>query len=603
MNEFTVVVVLLAAVLVAAFARKAHLNPPLVVLAFALGASFMPGLVRVEVPPELILGIILPPLLYSAALTSSYQDFRAALQPIVRLGVGLVVVTALVVGFAAWYLDPLLSAPAAILLGAVVAPPDAVAAAAVGRRLGLPRRVMTLLGGESLINDATSLTLYRLALAAIYASGASIGQGAVVFALAVLVGVSVGLALAYVAQIARAGLRDPAVDTVIGLMLPFVSYWIAEEYHGSGVLAVVTAGFFIGQSSPRTTVATRLHEEPIWASVDLMLESFTFAFIGLQLRWVIADVDASDQDLGDAILLTVVVLAVTLAVRPVYIYSTELLVRSRWLQRWRDRRGGPGRTGGLGQPSSNLSARELLVTSWAGMRGVVTLAAAAGIPAAVDGRPFAERATVQMAAYFVAIGTLLIQGLTLPSLIRALKISSEDEKEEDDASEARVRLLATRAASQVVRGQVEAWTPIMGKTEAERIAEWATQGLLARETAAATLMHPEADLSDGELLELTRTTAPAVIAEARQVLRSAGAGLPEEPESDLPPPDPEEMRAAAARLTNHITELRTQMVRAQREVVVAERNAGRLGESVMRRIMREFDLEEEAMEASWAHRL
>ncbi|MDR1798615.1 MAG: cation:proton antiporter [Bifidobacteriaceae bacterium] len=589
MNEFTVVTVLLAAVLVAAFARKAHLNPPLVVLTFALAASFLPGLVQVEVSSELILGIILPPLLYSAALTSSYQDFRAALQPIVRLGVGLVVVTTAAVGFAAWLFDPLLSAPAAILLGAIVAPPDAVAAAAVGRRLGLPRRVMTRLGGESLINDCTSLTLYRLSLAAVYTAGASIGQGAVVFALALLVGVSVGLALAYLAQIARAGLRDPAVDTVIGIMLPFVAYWIAEEYHGSGVLAVVAAGFFIGQSQPRTTVATRLHEEPIWASIDLLLESFTFALIGLQLRWVIAEVDASDQELSEAIVLSFLVLAVTLAVRPVYIYSTELLVRARW---WR-------RSTSRSAPYTPLSARELLVTSWAGMRGVVTLAAAAAIPVRVDGQPFAERATVQMAAYTVAIGTLLIQGLTLPSIIRALKITSDDEKEEDDASEARVRLLATRAASQVVRGQVEAWTPIMGKAEAERIASWATQGLLARETAAATLMHPEAALADGDLLEVARGPAPpAAIAEAREVLGAAAQG-----DGQPTPASREELRQAAAKLTTHIAELRTQMVRAQREVVVAERNGGRLNETVMRRIMREFDLEEEAMEASWAFRL
>ncbi|MDR2374091.1 MAG: sodium:proton antiporter [Bifidobacteriaceae bacterium] len=580
MNEFTVVTVLLAAVLVAALARRVGWNSPLVILGVGLAASFLPGLVRVEVPSELILGIVLPPLLYSAALSSSYQDFRAAIQPIARLGVGLVIVTTLAVGLAAWWLDPVLSLPAAILLGAVVAPPDAVAASAVGRRLGLPRRVMTLLGGESLINDATSLTLYRLTLASIYAT-ASLAQGLVVFALATLVGVSVGIGLAYLAQVARSGLRDPTVDTVIGLMLPFVAYWIAEEYQGSGVLAVVAAGFFIGQAAPRTTVATRLHEEPIWASVDLMLESFTFALIGLQLRWVIEDVNKSDQSLGAAIWLSLAVLAVTLAVRPVYIYATELLVRAKWMRR---RRGAP--------PYKPLTGRELLVTSWAGMRGVVTLAAAAAIPIwADDGAPFAERATIQLAAYTVAIGTLLIQGLTLPTLIKALKITSDDEREEDDASEARVRLLATRAAAAVVRGQVDAWSGVMDRPEAERIATWATQGLLARETAAATLMHPEAGVTDADLLDLPGAAPPAVIAEARQVLGGDGEV------------SREDMRERAARLTARIAELRTQMVRAQRAVVVAERNAGRLNETVMRRIMRELDLEEEAMEASWANRL
>ncbi|MDR1186798.1 MAG: sodium:proton antiporter [Bifidobacteriaceae bacterium] len=582
MNEFTVVTVLLAAVLVAALARRVGWNSPLVILGVGLAASFLPGLEQVEVPSELILGIVLPPLLYSAALSSSYQDFRASIQPIARLGVGLVIVTTVAVGAAAHLLDPKLGPAAALLLGAVVAPPDAVAASAVGRRLGLPRRVMTLLGGESLINDATSLTLYRITLAAIYTT-TSLAQGLVVFALATAVGVAVGMGLAYLAQIARSGLRDPTVDTVIGLMLPFVAYWIAEEYQGSGVLAVVSAGFFIGQAAPRTTVATRLHEEPIWASLDLMLESFTFALIGLQLRWVIKGVsDSPNQSLGAAVVLSLVVLLVALAVRPVYIYGTELLVRSKWIRR---RRGAT--------PYKPLTGRELLVTSWAGMRGVVTLAAATAIPLSSGGRPFAERATIQLAAYTVAIGTLLIQGLTLPALIRALKISGDDETQEDDASEARVRLLATRAASAVVRGQVDAWSSVMGRPEAERIATWATQGLLARETAAATLMHPDAGVTDADLATMTGAAAPSVIQEAREVLDSGG---PDEL-------DRAEMRQRAARLTTRIAELRTQMVRAQRSVVVAERNAGRLNETVMRRIMRELDLEEEAMAASWANRL
>jgi CPA1 family monovalent cation:H+ antiporter len=367
-------------------------------------------------------------------------------------------------------------------------------------------------------------------------------------------------------------------------MLPFVAYWIAEEYQGSGVLAVVAAGFFIGQASPRTTVATRLHEEPIWASVDLLLESFTFALIGLQLRFVIEDVGESGQSLATALWLSLTVLVTALAIRPVYIYATELLVRAKWFRRRARRRE---------EAYAPLTRRELLVTSWAGMRGVVTLAAAAAIPMAVNGHPFAERATVQLAAYTVAIGTLLIQGLSLPGLIKSLHISSNDESEEDDASEARVRLMATRAASGVLRGQVDAWSGVMGRPEAERIAGWAIQGLLARETAAATLMHPEADITDTDLLTMTGGQAPAIINEARRALR------PDTPESI----SPEELRRRAAALTARITELRTQMVRAQRSVVVQERNAGRLNETVMRRIMRELDLEEETMEASWAHRL
>jgi CPA1 family monovalent cation:H+ antiporter len=276
------------------------------------------------------------------------------------------------------------------------------------------------------------------------------------------------------------------------------------------------------------------------------------------------------------------VLAAALVIRPIYIYTTELFAQAKWVRR---RRGAAG--------YKALTWRDLLVTSWAGMRGVVTLAAATAIPIRLDGHPFAERASIQLAAYTVAIGTLLIQGLSLPSLIRALKISSDDEREEDDSSEARVRLLATRAAASVVRGQVDAWAGVMGRPEAERIASWATQGLLARETAAATLTHPDAAITDADLMSWSGETDPSVIREARERLSPATNSAP----------GSEDLRQRAARLTTRITELRTQMVRAQRSVVVAERNAGRLNETVMRRIMRELDLEEEAMEASWAHRL
>ncbi|MDR3202918.1 MAG: sodium:proton antiporter, partial [Bifidobacteriaceae bacterium] len=401
MSEFAILVVALSAVLVAGLARKFSWNAPLVVLGVGLAASFIPGLERLEVDPELILGIVLPPLLYSAALSSSLQDFRASISPIVRLGVGLVIVTTVVVAFTAGALDRQLTPAAALLLGAVVAPPDAVAASAVGRKLGLPRRIMTLLGGESLINDATSLTLVKVAMAGVGTTGVLWQVGLETFTLAVLGGVAVGLVLGAGAQTVRSLLRDPAADTVLGLILPFVAYWVAEELHGSGVLAVVAAGFLIGQTSPRTTVSTRLHEEPIWASIDLLLESFTFALIGLQLRWVIVDVqDSPTENTAAAFRLAGVVFLVTILIRPVYIYATELGAR------WRL----PGRPAAS---HPRLTWRELLVTSWAGMRGVVTLAAAAAIPAfTTGGQPFPERATLQLAAYTIAIGTLILQGIT-----------------------------------------------------------------------------------------------------------------------------------------------------------------------------------------------
>jgi CPA1 family monovalent cation:H+ antiporter len=458
--------------------------------------------------------------------------------------------------------DPRYSLAAALLLGAIVAPPDAIAAMAVGRKLGLPRRIMTLLGGESLINDATSLTLFKVALAGAGATGTLWRVGASTFGLAVVGGVGIGLMLAWIIQQLRARLRDPTCDTVLGLLLPFVAYWLAETAHGSGVLAVVVAGFYIGQSSTRITVSTRLHEEPIWASVDLLLESFTFALIGLQLRWVVDEVrDSPMENTGLAFGLAGAVFVTTLLIRPAYIYLTEFLVSLR--ARWRD---GPRR--------SRLAWRDLLVTSWAGMRGVVTLAAAAAIPVrADDGELISGRPTLQLAAYCVAIGTLLLQGLTLPWVIKHLGISREDERTSDAAEEGRVRLLAARRAAGVVAEHVAKWSDQIGPEMANRIARLATQAVLAREAAAATLLRPTVETPP----DLEETLGGALMSS--------------------------EAETAAATYSVLAVELRTVMLRTQRSVVIAERNAGRLNETVLRRILREFDLEEESMEASWTNRL
>jgi CPA1 family monovalent cation:H+ antiporter len=595
-DGFMLFVVVLGAVVVAGLARWIGMSAPLVVLAVFAAGSFIPGLDRVEVEPELILGIVLPPLLYSAALSSSLRDFRASISPILRLGVGAVIVTAVVVALVANALDPQLTLPAALMLGAVVAPPDAVAASAVGRKLGLPRRIMTLLGGESLINDASSLTLFKVALAASGATGALWSVGLQAFALAVVDGVTVGLILAFAAQAIRSSLRDPTFDTVLGLLLPFVAYWVAEQLEGSGVLAVVAAGFLIGQAAPRSTVSTRLHEEPIWASIDMLLESFTFALIGLQLRWVIAEVqESATEETANAFMLAGIVLAVTIAVRPVYIFATEGLSAFRPQSRRRP-------------VTPPLSWKDLLITSWAGMRGVVTLAAAAAIPVrAPDHSLIPGRATLQLAAYGVAIGTLLLQGLTLPWLIKRMGISNADEKAEDSAEEARTRLLAARSASTVVKNQVDRWTKVMGREEAERVARFATQAVLAREAAAATLLRPyteDDEDGDGPIPDLG-DVGEALTRMGRRV--GEAAKTPEAADGE-PQPKPrratrEELRARGASLSVRAAQLRTEMIRAQREVVVSERNAGRLNETVMRRMLRELDLEEESMEASWTNRL
>jgi len=557
------------AVLVAAACRRRGWPAPLVIVAIALVVSFVPGVPRYEVDSEVLLEFVLPPLLYSAALSSSYRDFRSSLNSITRLGVGLVLVSAVAVALVFWASELAVPFAAALVLGAVVAPPDAVAAAAVGRRLGLPRRVMTLLSGESLINDATSLTLYKVALVGVATGTWALGDAVTTFSLAVLAGVGVGLALAWVVHQVRLHLDDPVVASAIGLLTPFAAYWSAEAVDGSGVLAVVTAGLYLGHTSPRAGYATRLYEQPIWSTLDILLESFTFALIGVQLPWVVRDVIASDQGLEHGLAVSLLVLLTAILVRPVYIFLTSRFDHLRLR--------------GSHRPAhDSLSARESAVVSWAGMRGVVTLAAAAAIPVTLGGAPFPERATIQMAAYTVALGTLLIQGLSLPWVIRRLRVGSDDETARDAAQEAATRVATAAAVQEALESRRDAWADAIGPERADETIGRLSAMWRARAAAAAVMLDP--DHAD----ELLPDDVDA--AESARGLGPLGG-----PRDDGALPGAEESRRAQ--------KLRRQIVAVQRDVLMERRDAGELDETVMRRMMRELDLEDESLSSSWLERV
>jgi monovalent cation/hydrogen antiporter len=528
------------AVAVTAVCRRKNLPAPLVLVAAGLIVSFIPGVPEYEIDPEIILEFVLPPLLFSAALSSSYQDLRRSLNSITRLGVGLVVVSAVAVALVAWALVPDLPFAAALVLGAVVAPPDAVAAAAVGRKLGLPRRVMTVLTGESLINDATSLTLYKVALAGAASGAWAFSEGLRVFALAVLVGVSLGLAIGWLVHRIRLLFDDSVVSSAIALLTPFACYWAAEYLSGSGVLAVVAAGLYLGHTAPTAGYATRLVQEPIWHTLDLLLESFTFALIGVQLPWLVQDVQQSDQGLPAALLLAAVVLAVSVLVRPLYVFATA----------WMDHVRLPGshRSG-----RDSLSAKESAVVSWAGMRGVVTLAAAAAIPTTVGGAAFPDRASLQLVAYTTAIGTLLLQGLSLPWVIRRLGVRSDDATH-DRQQEAQVRIATVDAAQRVIEQHQERWVATLGQETATKLADGMSSAIARREQATAVMLDPS--LAEGDL---------------QAVLPDRGRAL---------------------------QHLRRDVIAAQRETLVAKRDAGEVDEVVMRQVLRELDLEDEGLDAS-----
>lgn len=490
--------VLVGSVAVAAFARWRGWPAPLLVTAVALVVSLLPFVPEIAIDGHLLLNLTLPPLLYSAALESSFLSFRYSLPHIRRLGVGLVLVTAVAVGVVAWLIMPELGLAGALLLGAIVGPPDAVSAAAIGRRLGLPRRVMNVMSGESLINDATSLTLVRVFAAVVAGATVTVWQGVWEFALAVVLGVGIGLAFGVVLHQLRMRFDDTTVTATFGLLMPFGAYAIAEHLHGSGVLAVVAMGFYVGYHAPRTAYTTRQQDRPLWHAMDFLLESFVFAYVGLQLPTVIAELSSTDGT--RTILISVAVLLVVIAVRPVFVFASyawgQALQRLR-LMRFKHaaeayradphsrraravRRKKERHRARLGPATPTkeairrrvfeppLSRRERVVISWAGMRGVVTLAMAAALPDLTEhAMPTGHIEVLVAVAFVVTVGTLLLQGLTLTPLIRALGVTADDERRSDEAEIARMRRLSNEAGLEYLRAQQQRWIAEHGEESAD----------------------------------------------------------------------------------------------------------------------------------------
>jgi Na+/H+ antiporter len=433
---------ILLAVLVGALAltvvsRKLRISPPLALVVVFLGVSFIPGLPEVRLDPDLVLPLVLAPLLYSAGLQSSPRRLRENLRPIGLLAVGLVLFTALVVGFVASWLLPGLPLVSALILGAIVAPPDAVAAASIGRRLGLQRRVMAILEGESLLNDATALTLLRIMLAAAGVGSAtpSVLSGLGEFVLTAAGGVAVGAAIGWVVHRVRLKLADAVMESALGLVIPFATYVLAEDFlHVSGVLAVVIAGLYLGHKSSESGFASRLQDQAVWAGLDTVLEAFVFALIGLQLAVVVNELRSG---LGAVLAAALAVLLATILARIVWVFPVTYLVRL--LPRVRNREGG--------------SWRGTAVISWSGMRGVVTLAAAFAVPDQVVGRD-----VIIFLAFVVTVGTLLLQGLSLPWLIRRLRVYDTG-AQRDALDEAAAKQAAAEAAVRRLDEVTEDGTP------------------------------------------------------------------------------------------------------------------------------------------------
>lgn len=419
---------LVGVAVLSALARQIHVPPAIVLVIGGALFGLIPGLPPVHLDPDLVFLFFLPPLLYPAALFTSWRDFRANLRPISFLAVGLVLFTTVAI---AWLAHRVIGVPlaAGFVLGAIISPPDAVAATAITQRVRVPRRIITILEGESLVNDATALVAYRFAVAAMVTGAFSWADAGWRFLVVGAGGLAIGLAIGKIVAGIQQRLDDPPVQVTISLLTPFAAYVLADRLDVSGVLAVVTAGVYLGWRSPEiTTARMRLLVRPVWETIGFVLNGFIFILIGLQLPEVLDAVSAhSPSQLAVSALL--ISLAVIL-VRVLWVFPAAYL--PRWLFRSiRERDPYPG-----WQP--------VMLIGWTGMRGVVSLAAALAVPFALaDGSPFPGRSLILFLTFAVIVATLVVQGLSLPMIIRWLRIEDDGAVE---AEEREARLKANQAA-------------------------------------------------------------------------------------------------------------------------------------------------------------
>ena len=539
MPQLEIILGLLVAV--AALATLAiRLKVPYPIL-LVLGGSllgFVPKLPRVELDPELVFLLFLPPLLYVSAIFTSWRDFRANFRAITLLSVGLVLMTTVVVAAVVHFVIGLPWA-AAFLLGAIVSPTDAIAATAVAQRLGVPRRIVTILEGESLVNDATGIVAYRIAVAAVITGAFSLWEAGLQFVVGAAGGVGLGFAIGWLVVWARKHLADdPSVQNTVSLLTPFVAYLVAEELpayawhslglpgdlHLSGVLAVVVTGLYLGRRGPYIfSSSTRLQGYATWELITFLLNGLIFILIGLQLRTVVEGL--SEYTTGELFFYAVLVSLTVILVRMLWVFPATYLPRKA-IRAIRERDPAP-------------PWRSVAVVAWTGMRGVISLAAALALPEVVGGGdPFVWRDLIIFLTFCVILATLVVQGLSLPAVIRALGLEDDyiGEKEE---THGRIRI---------------------AEAALERLEELAEEDWVREDT-----------------VERTR----AFYNYRRNRFASRFAGDPE---------GVEERSSAYQRLM-------AELLHAQRLTLVRLRDEGKIADEAMHRIERDLDLEESRLEA------
>jgi monovalent cation/hydrogen antiporter len=522
--ELLLLLLMVAVAGLSILARPLGVPYPILLVLGGLLLGFLPGLPAVELPPELVLVVFLPPLLYQAAFFSTLRDLRADLRAITTTAVGLVLVTMAAVAVTAHALVDGLSWAVAFTLGAIVSPTDALAATTVARRLGAPRRLVTVLEGESLVNDATALVAYRIAVAAAVGGSFVVWEAGLRFVAGVAGGVAVGLIVGWLVAVVRRRLEDPPAEIVLTVVTGYAAYLPAERLEVSGVLAAVTAGLFVGWRAPElASPTTRLLAFSFWEILVYLLNAVLFLLVGLQLQPILEQV--TGRSVATLLGLAALVSAVVIAVRFVWSFTVPYLVRAL------DRR--------PSQVARRVGARQRLISSWSGMRGAVSLAAALALPLETNsGQPFPERELILFVTFGVIFVTLVVQGLTLPALIRRLGVH-------DDGAEQREELQARLGATDAA----------LARLEELAVEEWTRDDTVERLRG---------------------------LYQFRRRRLKARAGIFED--------DGYEDRSLAyQRLVRELLE-------AQRHAIIRLRNQGVISDGVMHRVERELDLEDSRLE-------
>jgi CPA1 family monovalent cation:H+ antiporter len=438
------IIVLLAIVVgLAVIADRVHIPYPMLLMVAGIAIAFIPGLPPVELEPDLVFLLFLPPVLFGAGYFTSWRDFKANRRPIGLLAIGCVLFTTVIVAVVARWLIPGMGWAPAFVLGAIVSPPDAVAATTMFERLGVPHRVVTVLEGESLVNDASALILYRFAIAAVATGTFSLPDALREFVVLSLGGVVIGIVAGYIIQRCARFARTPSLQISVSLVVPALVYFLAEHLGVSGVLATVAAGIVLGRhSSVALSPEARIGGAATWASGTLIVNALAFVLIGMQLRLIVQDLPDGKFStlLGQALVISLAVIVV----RFIWVYPVVYLPRilSPTLRQ--------------NDPAPPWQAP--FVIGWSGLRGIVSLASALALPVVMDnGEPFPYRNEILFFSFAVIVVTLLGQGGSLPLVLAKLGIGDDGDGAREVVAGRRVLTDAALARLEAISG--ESWVP------------------------------------------------------------------------------------------------------------------------------------------------